>query len=858
MKTAFTLVSTRERVICSIMAIFSFIGFVLSLYGSGVHVSMIDSKEKNAEYFPLQDKLPSNALGKQLWSADHRDGTQNEWYLNGGGGEFNSGTGDSYVSSDVARSGNYSLKMSINTTSGTSHGTRNYRWNEIAKNEDIIFTQYFYFPNRIDFDRNNDWFNLIQTKGVKFAPGGAGTGPDQINLPHFVLGIEVRGGAGSGGANYLSLADLQKFWGSDPNVTWRAPQGVDLPVKKWVKIQMRVIQDRGDKGRIMVWQDDVLIIDTGLRNTLRPEVDINMYSINAYADKTYPNVTSIYLDDVSINLPAEQEETPVTVNPPEVRIVSPENNLAVTEGTEIVVRAEAKADGENKIAKLDFYKEDVIIGSSDRAPYSYTWRNPGIGTHKLKAVARDDKGLIGHSKEVVLIVEAEKPPLTKTPEEVAPITDVPENQFIINLNLGSETAVKMNEQTFLGESDQDYFKNTTYTYTEVNASNEALFQTERNAPELSIEIPVENGVYSVKTYHNELWFGKKGPSAIKGRRVFDIRIEGNKVKERFDMFTESNNEPVELTFHNIEVNDGKLNIDMRAWSNRATISGLSITPQQLTGDKFGNVGESFELFVNTGTRNRTSYDDIQFEGEIGGTEYFNSSSTHTYTKASDQPIFQSERHAPNLSYAIPVPNGTYLVKTYHNELWFGHQGPSAQRGRRVFSIAIEGQNVKRNFDLFVESKNQPVVLVFDDIVVNDGVLNLDMVATANRATLSGLAVIQKSDEEGSNLRVGQGEDEDVGPDEEESSLGQLGAQVLLYPNPATDKVYLDVKHGDNYQYFLIHDSQGNLVNHFYPEYLQQEANGYLLPLTGFKKGVYLVSLVTKDQGIERIRLLVSP
>ncbi|MDN3688893.1 heparin lyase I family protein [Cyclobacterium jeungdonense] len=269
-----------------------------------VVILFICSNENKVSAHYFQEDIPKNTLGTELWTAGHEGGDQSEWSLNDGGGEFNSGTGNSAVSSEVAHTGKYSLKMSINTSNGEGHGTRNFRWNELGEHDDLIFTQYFFFPNRIDLDGENDWFNLIQTKGVKFAPGGAGTGPDQINDPHFVLGLKVRGGAGSGGANFLSLSDLQKFWGSQPDESWEAPSGINLPVKKWVKIQMRIIQDRGNRGRILVWQDDQLIIDTRLRNTLRPEVDTNMYSINVYADKTYPTTANIYVDDVSIHLPA--------------------------------------------------------------------------------------------------------------------------------------------------------------------------------------------------------------------------------------------------------------------------------------------------------------------------------------------------------------------------------------------------------------------------------------------------------------------------------------------------------------------------------------------------------------------------
>ncbi|MFC4874937.1 malectin domain-containing carbohydrate-binding protein [Negadavirga shengliensis] len=852
MKTVFTFISKYGRVNLLIIFSLAYSVFYNNIYAIETLNNVFYKKQDL-----LQDKIPSNKLGKQLWSANHTDGTQNEWYVNGGGGEFNSESGNSVVSTDVAKTGKYSLKMSINTTNGSGHATRNYRWGEISKNEDLIFTQYFYFPNRIDFDRNNDWFNLIQTKGVKFAPGGAGTGPDQINLPHFVLGIEVRGGTGSGGANYLSLADLQKFWGGAPNVTWRAPAGVDLPVRKWVKIQMRIIQDRGDKGRVLVWQDDVLIIDTQFRNTLRPEVDTNMFSINAYADKTYPNITSIYVDDLSINLPADPEEEQVAANPPYVNISSPQNETKITYGEGIEIRAEAKADGDNTITKVDFYRGDNFLGSSSQAPFLYKWSNPGEGTHKLKAVARDNKGLMGTSEEVLLVVEPEKPPLANVPEADGSLGD-PETRSGISLNLGSSSEVRWNSNIFTGESGQEYYKSTTYTYSESSASEEPLFQTERNAPDLRIEIPVQNGMYTVKTYHNELWFGKKGPPAIKGRRVFDIRIEGDLVKERLDLFTESNNKPVELAFENIEVNDGKLNINMQAWSNRATISGLSIIPHTPGAqDGAAGPGELFELYINTGTENKDTYDAKLFQGEIGTYEYFTSSSTHTYPKASNQRMFQSERHAPNLGYAITVPNGTYLIKTYHNELWFGHQGPKAQRGRRVFDIVIEGKTVKKNFDLFVESNNKEIELAFDEIVVKDGLLNLDMMASANRASISGIAIIQKSDMGGTNLKMAEG-DSSGEPQGEAYGSGDAGGnvQVLLYPNPASDRVYLDLSGG--YQSFLLHDSQGNLINHFYPDFLQKGEKGYILPLDGLKKGVYLISLLGAGQDVKRLRLLVHP
>ncbi|GEM_PF-4852263 len=358
--------------------------------------------------------IPSNNLGQLLWSAGHEGGNQSEWTSDGGGGEYNTGTGNSAVSTTFARTGKNSLKLSINTTSGNSHGTRNFRWKEIGSNMDLIFTQYVYLPSRIDLDPNNAWFNFLQTKGVKFAPGGPGTGPDQINTPHFTVGIDVRGGAGSGGANYLTLADLQKFWGGT-NVVWKAPVGIDLPVNKWVKIQMRIIQDRGSNGRVLLWQDDVLVADTGLRNTLRPEVDVNQYSINAYADKTLPNTTAYYVDDLSINLPAAISTQPykVTTSPSpttggkilltqftkdtNVNITAPLNNSTALKNSTVIIKATATS-AVSEVQKIEYFRDSVLLGSSLNLPFEFNWLNAGEGVYKIQVKAYFKNGDIKYSQ----------------------------------------------------------------------------------------------------------------------------------------------------------------------------------------------------------------------------------------------------------------------------------------------------------------------------------------------------------------------------------------------------------------------------------------------------------------------------
>ncbi|WP_439483327.1 Ig-like domain-containing protein [Cyclobacterium plantarum] len=496
---------------------------------------LISGNCKKAFAYYLQVDVAKNTLGKELWTAGHEAGDQNEWFLDEGGVEYNSGSANSTISSEVAHTGNYSLKMSINTANGSGHGTRNFRWIEIEDHDDLIFTSYFYFPNRIDLDPNNAWFNLAQTKGVKFASGGAGTGPDQINSPHFALGILVRGGAGSGGANFLSLSDLQKFWGDQPEAFWEAPAEIDLPVRKWVKIQLRIIQDRGDNGRILVWQDDKLIIDTGLRNTLRPEVDTNMFSINAYADKTFPTITNIYLDDVSIHLPGKVE-APIPTLPPSVNIVSPENNSTFSESTEVEIQAQVTSANNTIITKVDFLNGDTIIGTSTNAPYSIKWTKFAAGTYKIKAVASDENEWIGESEEltlhiqpIILEVPEVEPPEPEEQGTTTPDANLPNKNPLINMVLDSSLEVFYNTKSYVRNPIESQLPYNTIKQT--RSSNEIRFPSEGYFTDLPIKIPIEIGVYKKITNHNKLDFENYDPLVVKGRKVITVKKEGELLKD---------------------------------------------------------------------------------------------------------------------------------------------------------------------------------------------------------------------------------------------------------------------------------------------------------------------------------------
>ncbi|MFC4873133.1 malectin domain-containing carbohydrate-binding protein [Negadavirga shengliensis] len=391
-----------------------------------------------------------------------------------------------------------------------------------------------------------------------------------------------------------------------------------------------------------------------------------------------------------------------------------------------------------------------------------------------------------------------------------------------------------------------------------SASKDRLFQSGRFAADLKYGIPVPNGTYTVKTYHNETYFGKNGPAARAGQRVFNISMEGNLVKKDFDMFLENDNKETILVFKNIEVRDGSLNIDMIASANNAIISGIAIERQSSDG-----TAASSGLFLNTGSNREVSFQNITFENTPKYYLLTENANTSNNPSASNEVLFQSGKFASNLRYHIPVPNGTYTVKTYHNETYFGKTGPTARAGQRVFDILIEGKVVRKNLDMYVENGNKETVLIFENIEINDGVVNIDMVASANNAVISGIAIIDESGQNqlGTAHLRGYGEtdtyfsESTTEPDNRKSDGMD---DVKIFPNPASEKVFIELPMDTEFGKVLIHTTGGRLISQYNLEWIHLEGNKYIIPLDGLSQGVFLLSITEKETIIKRQRLIVNP
>ncbi|HTF94905.1 MAG TPA: malectin [Cellvibrio sp.] len=111
-----------------------------------------------------------------------------------------------------------------------------------------------------------------------------------------------------------------------------------------------------------------------------------------------------------------------------------------------------------------------------------------------------------------------------------------------------------------------------------NVAEGALFQSELYGT-FGYEIPVTNSTYSVELHFAEIYH------TTSGRRSFNVAIEGKQEMSQVDLYSLIGADSAyTYTVNNVQVTDGKLNIDLTTLTDNATLAGFAIYSS--TGGKF--------------------------------------------------------------------------------------------------------------------------------------------------------------------------------------------------------------------------------------------------------------------------------
>lgn len=144
-----------------------------------------------------------------------------------------------------------------------------------------------------------------------------------------------------------------------------------------------------------------------------------------------------------------------------------------------------------------------------------------------------------------------------------------------------------------------------------------------------------------------------------------------------------------------------------------------------------------------------------------------------------------------VSYKVRVPNGKYSVKLMLMENYF------TEYNKRVFDIFVENSGSAADMDIYsIAGKNKAYEKVFNNITVNDGVLDIYFSAKADMAQLYGLVI------------------EQLTTDVQKSELNKVEDFNLRqnYPNPfnGMTKISYTIPDKDNIV-FSVYDILGNMI-----------------------------------------------
>jgi len=385
----------------------------------------------------------------------------------------------------------------------------------------------------------------------------------------------------------------------------------------------------------------------------------------------------------------------------------------------------------NSLGRL---KLDQKLGSNNATPDTFVRRTVG---HRLSLNQGDTFSVLGfeaaneHARidyiEFVKIASA---------ETASNKADLPEP---IRINVGGDAYTDKSGQVW---SADQFFEDGQTAKTDrsiLGSLNDPLYQSGRYAKTMDYHIPVANGVYDLNLHFAEVVW------ASAGDRLFDIFVEGQSLSDRFDIYQQAgqSNKAVQKGFSNIVVTDGRLDIHLKAVKNYAQLSGIEVLASGLIDptdvdpidiDSIDNPTDAIR--VNSGGE---SY--IDSKGQTWLADTFFDDGWTTYKEVSiqdsnDDFLYKSERYAKTLDYSVAVANGIYDLNLLFAEIYWSNPG------QRTFDIAVEGQLITQNLDIYKEvGKFKAFNQQINEIVVTDGRLDISLTGIQDKAKISGFEIL---------------------------------------------------------------------------------------------------------------------
>jgi len=199
---------------------------------------------------------------------------------------------------------------------------------------------------------------------------------------------------------------------------------------------------------------------------------------------------------------------------------------------------------------------------------------------------------------------------------------------------------------------------------------------------------------------------------------------------------------------NINVSDGRLDLDMQPIAGSAAIKAISIynIGSCQPGAPTATATPAFTLRINAGGPAYAGSDGRAWQADqmyvSGGWVRLAAPHTATPRPSSAQTMRRSTKPRwwdGDGGYRATVPNGTYQVALRFAEIY-----QPAVIGSRILDVRVEGVVMRANVDvMYAVGKYRAYDLTFSNVVVADGVLNLDLLRRAGSPAVSAIEIVQQ-------------------------------------------------------------------------------------------------------------------
>ncbi len=185
----------------------------------------------------------------------------------------------------------------------------------------------------------------------------------------------------------------------------------------------------------------------------------------------------------------------------------------------------------------------------------------GNGTFTVTANDKQNANNIATKKLEVIVSKPKAPSLNSA------------SAFPLRINSGGLEYSTKNSEIYLADIFSTGTTSPASTSGDISGtSDDLLYQNFRKGDDFSYVIPLENGTYKVVLTFAEPQFNSEGS------RIFDISLEGKKRIDNLDIYKAVGFRNIlRRTFRNIEVNDGKLNIDFLANKDKAIVNAIEVS-----------------------------------------------------------------------------------------------------------------------------------------------------------------------------------------------------------------------------------------------------------------------------------------